>query len=208
MSRQACDAADLFEGDQHGGAIEHAFGEIPAFAGLADALGGGLGEGEAGVAARGIERLQRFALHGGLGQIDQHEREAGAFAGEDDGVGGDVAIGDRDLHAGEFRAVELRFDGGGRGRAGAFGDGEGADDGAIDDAGQDFGLLLGGAGGEQGFGEEVERGRERDRGDGAADLFGEDAQFEAAEAEAAVFFRNGDAEPALCGDRFPQIGIE
>jgi hypothetical protein len=64
------------------------------------------------VTAGGIERGEGFALHAGLVEVDENKGLTLSFAGQHDGVGCDVAIGDRDFDAREFGAVEAGFDGG------------------------------------------------------------------------------------------------
>src|SRR5690606_3190234 len=101
-----------------------------------------------------------------------------------------------------------RLNGGRRRRTRSFGDREGADDGPIRNAGQHFRLLRRRASKQHRLGEEVERGRERDGRQGAADFLDEHAELEPAEAKAAMLLRYGDAEPALFGDTFPERGVE
>ena len=65
-------------------------------------------------------------------------------------------------------------------------------------------LLFVAAGQQQRFGREIHRRRERHRRHCAAEFLGDDAQFEIAEAEAAVLFRNRGRGPTHLADLLPQ----
>src|SRR5438094_966692 len=69
-------------------------------------------------------------------------------------------------------------------------------------------LLLGlAAREEQGLRGEIDRGGERRGGETAAQLLGDDAQLEIAEARATMRFRDGRADPAHLAHAPPQLGV-
>src|SRR5690606_6497522 len=94
-------SADLLERDQHRRAIEHLLGQIPALTSGAEALGLRALEFKLGVTACRIERLQRRARNAGLTEINEHQRNAAAFLGDDNRVRGAITVSHRYLHAGE-----------------------------------------------------------------------------------------------------------
>ena len=119
-------------------------------------------------------------------------------------MGGNAAIGDRDLGAGNGGAVKCGLQVYRVRMAGAFAGGVAADDLTGDDARENVVLLFVGTGQFHRFGEVIGRGREGDRRQDAAHLFGQHAHFQHAEAEPALFFGNGCAEPAHLHDLLPE----
>ncbi len=153
-------------------------------------------EDDLGMAAGWVQCLERLAGHAFAGQVDQDQARAGAFLGQHNGVRCDIAIGDRDLGARKRGAVEGRFQ---RIRcwiSRAFAGGVAAHYITADDTREDFGLLLIRASQLQRFGEEVDGRGPRNRSEDAAHFFCQHAHFEQAQAEAAMLFRDGRAEPA------------
>ena len=127
-----------------------------------------------------------------------------AVAGGDNGVIGNVTIGDRGLHPAEPAVLDP---GGDRLRCRCrrpFRQGKGADHLAGRDPRQQGPM----AGQHQAFGEEIDGGGKGDGRQHPAQFFRHHAKFQMAEAEAAVGFRNGDAGPAHLGDAAPQRAVE
>ena len=139
-------------------------------------------------------------------EVDDRERGAARRARDHDGEVGDVAVGHRELLAGDLAALEL-----GllvlRGRdLGALGQRERADQLAGGELGQILLLLLFAAGGEDRLGREIDRGRERHRRHRAAELLGDAAQLEVAVADPAVLLGDRDPGPLEVDDPLPQLG--
>ncbi len=149
--------AKLLEGKQYGGTVEQIVQKVRAIARLAEPLGRCAIEDDLGMAARGIKGLDHVARDPLPGEIDENEARAGAFAGEHDGMGGDVAIGDGDLPAGELAAIETHAKPCRIRLARAFGYGERADHFARGDFRQDGGLLGLAARHLHGFGQQIGR---------------------------------------------------
>jgi len=159
------------------------------------------------MAAGRIDRLQRLARDATGRQVDQHQRNTLAIPGQHDRMGRDVAVGDRDLHAGQRLAVECGAQGSGVRIARALGGGIGADHVAGGDLRQDGGFLFLAAAELHRFGQVIGGRGKRHRRYRAAHLFGQHAHFQHAEAQPAMFFRNGSAEPAHFHDLFPEVSV-
>ncbi len=157
------------------------------------------------MAACGIEGLHNLARDTGAGKVDQHQRGARPFPGQNNRVGCDVTIGDRDLGARERLAVKDRGEVGRVRMARAFAGGIGADHFTGGDLRQDGGFLAVAAGKLHRFGEVVGGGGEGDRGNRAAHLFCQNAHLQHAEAKAAMLFRDRGAKPPHLDDLAPQF---
>ena len=137
-------------------------------------------------------------------EIDQEEAGAGAILRQHHAHVGRIAVGDRDLYAGELAALHAGLDlcfGEG---AGPLIGGEAADHFARGDLRQPRRFLGVRAGQQNRFGDEVDGRSEGDRSQRAAKLLGDGGQFDVTEAKAAVRFRDRGSQPALAADRFPQ----
>ena len=200
-------AAELFEGEQHGHPVQQLGVQRVAVALAAEAFGRRRVKMDLSMAAGRIDRLQRLARDALGRQVDQHQRHTLAFLGQHDRMGRDVAVGDGDLHAGQRLAVECGAQGSGVRIARAFGSGIGADHVAGGDLRQDGGFLLLAAAQLHRFGQVIGGRGERDGRNRAAHLFGQHAHLQHAEAQPAMLFRNGGAEPAHFDDLFPEVGM-
>jgi hypothetical protein len=162
--------------------------------------------------ARRIERLDRRARHALRRSLDDEQRHVAlaaalARARRDDDEIRDIAVGDRILRSGDAAARRHCLDAPGRRIARAFRESERPDHLARGELRQIFLLLLLAAGEHQGFGGEIDRGRERHGRQRAAEFLRHDAEFEMPGAEPAIGFRNGDAHEAEIGEAFPQGAI-
>jgi hypothetical protein len=205
-------AADLFERDEDGRAVEHATRDRPTFAGLADRFGGGAIELDLCMLARRIDGIFGAARDTRAFEIDQRQCQS-AFtrlvggAGEHDGVIGIHAVNDRNLGARKLAALEARADGLWRHRAHAFGAREGPDQLAFGDLRQQPRLLFFRAGRQQRFREQINRRGERHGCQHTAQFLGHDAQLQIAEAQAAVILGDRSPQPAHFGDALPQRAV-
>ena len=131
----------MFERDQHSRAVEHRLGQRPALAGLAKPFRARLVECQPRMAARWIKCGQRLTLHPRLIERHDNQRQPLPLTRQNNCMRGDVAVSDRDLHAGKPRSIEARFNTVGRWRTRTFRDRERADQLAADKLRQQ-GLLL------------------------------------------------------------------
>ena len=210
-------AADLLEGQQDGGAVEQAL----------DAAASPRRPSPSG--SRGAHRRSRGARASGSGSTVEtapggHRARPGRRGrararrpprgpGEHDREVGHVAVGHRHLGAADAAAGALVFTlpasaTGPSARA------KHADRLALREPRQPALLLLFAARQQQRLGGQIDRRRERRRREAAAELLGDHAQLEIAEAGAAVFLGNGRAEPAHLGHAAPErlvvgrVGLE
>ena len=158
---------------------------------------------------RACERLgsivsTALARDAGPVQIDERKHDAALALRGDDGEVGHVAVGHRQLLAVERAAAEGGAQLAHIGLARPFGQGQRADRLAATPARQPRLLLRLAAAGDDGLGGEVDRGRERHRRQRAAELLGQHAESEMAEAGAAVLLGDRRAGPAHGGDLLPQ----
>ena len=161
------------------------------------------------VAAGRIEGRHGAAADPGAGQI--HEVEAARalrILGEDDGEVGHVTVGHGELGARERAARGLGGEVALRGGLRAFGHGNRADDFPGGKLGQ-IGLLLRFATeGQEGFRRQVNAGGEGRRRQHPAQLLGDHAQLEVAQADAAVGLGDGGGGPAQFHDALPEGLVE
>ena len=122
-------------------------------------------------------------------------------------MGGYVAVGDRQLGSAQLATGDAGLQGRGLKDAGTLGGGDAANHLAGGDLRQQGGLLVVRAGQHHRLGQEIDRGGERDRRHGAAEFLGDHAEFQVPQAEAAMFFRDRRAQPALPGHGLPEGGV-
>ena len=200
-------AAYLFEREQHRRAVEQLFGLRPALALFAEQFARRIAEADRCVRAGRVERRHDLALHAAAVEVDDvHRRVFLVFLGEHDREVGDVAVGHR-----HFRTFDGAFLGPGleaaRRFACTFGDRKRADPFTGGELRQITRLLLGAAEGEQRLGREIDARRERCGREAATQLFGEHAQFEVTEPDAAELFRDRRRGPAEVDHAAPQLRI-
>jgi hypothetical protein len=165
------------------------------------------------VAARGIKRVALGALDAGGLEIDQRELQT-AFARlvgtarQDDAIVRDRSVDDGDFLSIQLSTLERGADVLGQDRTGSFCARKSPDDFAGRDLGQQTLLLIFAAGDQESFGEKIDGRRKRNRRKRTAHLLRNHAEFEIAETESAVIFRNRCAGPAHFADLLPKYGIE
>ncbi len=160
-------------------------------------------------AMRACERLGSMvstAVAGDAGrlQIDDGEDGAALALGDHDGDVRDIPIRHRQLLAAEGAAAEGGAQLAHIGLAGTFSQRQRADRLAGGQLRQPGLLLRLAAGGDDGLAGEIDRGGERHRRQRRAQLLGQHAQAQMAEAGAAVLFGDRRADPAHGGDLLPQ----
>ena len=151
-----------------------------------------------------IDRLDGRAGDAGCLQIDEREHDAALALRDDDGDVGHIAIGHRQLLAAQHAAAEGGAQLADIGLAGAFGQRQRADRLAARQLRQPRLLLRLAAAGDDRLAGEIDRGGERHRRQRRAQLLGQHAQPEMAEARAAVLLGDRRAGPAHGGDLLPQ----
>ena len=104
--QRAIGAADLFEGHQHRGAIEHAGQDAPAFVRRAERLGLAILERQFGLIARRVEIGERLRLDAAGLEIDQIQRDVGFAAARPNARGDDGEVGDGAVRHRLLDAVE------------------------------------------------------------------------------------------------------
>ena len=159
--------------------------------------------------ARRIDRLDPLAGDGSLRQVDDRQRHGAVAAatgiGEHDREGRRLAVDHRHLLAVEAAVAEGRADGARLGRLRTLGNGERADHLARRQLGQPLLLLCVGTRKLQRFGRQHDRTVERHGRGRAADLFGDDADFERRQTEPAIGFGNARGRHAEIDETLPDV---
>ena len=203
----AVGAAGLLEGQEDGGPVQDLLDQGQALAGTAQALGRDLVEDQPGRVAGRIQGRERLAGHPGGRQVDEEEPQLATLPRQDQGMGGDTAVGNRDLGPRKAPALDGGTDRGAGEGARPFRSRQGTDDLAGGDPGQDSSLLGLGPGQHDRLSQHIDGGGEGDGGHGPAQFLCDDAELKPAQAQPAVFLRNGRAQPALSGHGLPEIWV-
>ncbi len=201
-------AAQLLEGEEHGGAVEEAAQQRQAVAGRAERLCRRAVEGEARMRAAGVDGRDGFAPHAERVEVEDEQREATlrrprAARGDDREIG-DVAVGHGKLGAAQAAIDDARAQRLGIDRARTLRQRQRADRRARRELRQVALLLRRAAGDEERFAGEIGRGRERHRRERMAELLGEHAEAQMPQPRAAIFLGDRRADPAHPGDLLPQ----
>ena len=200
-------AADLFERKEHRGAVEQLFGLRPAFAFFTQQFARRVAETDRRMRTGRVERGHDLAFYAAPFRSTMYIDACflSSFASTI-AKSATSPSGHRHLRAFDRAFFRFRLQAAGR-FAGTFGDRKRADPFAGREFRQVARFLFGAAEGEQRFGGEVDARRKRRRREAAAEFFGEHAQFEVAEADAAVLFRYRSRRPAEVDHAAPELRV-
>ena len=197
----------LLEGEQHRGPVKDGGQHLRPLARAAEPLARRALEAEPPHAAGRIECRHGLARHTGSGEIDDDKFRLLRGPGQNDGVGGDVAVSNGVLDPAQPVAVHLRRNPVGRKWARRLGGGEAADDVAAGHAWQQRRFLRLAPELQHGLSEDVDGGGEGDRRHDPTQLLGDGAQLHMAESRTPIGLRDGGAGPAHLGHRPPERGV-